>query len=93
MLYWRKFDANEHAVRQSEGPKMVSLKGKNMLFNLTNDLSEAHAEIPPNSVSSKTIEAKYTSWENSMMDPVFLGLGEDKAYNTMHPDRFERKKN
>ncbi|WP_242155656.1 sulfatase-like hydrolase/transferase [Aestuariivivens sediminis] len=92
-VFWRKFDANEHAVRQSEGPKMVSLKGKNMLFNLANDLSEAHAEIPPNSVSSKTIEAKYTSWENSMMDPVFLGLGEDKAYNTMHPDRFERKKN
>ena len=91
-LFWRKFDANEHAIRQSDGAKMVSLNDKSMLFDLTTDLSEAHAEIDPHGPDSESIEAEYSSWDSNMMDPIFMGLQEDKAYSAMHPDRFERKK-
>jgi hypothetical protein len=29
-------------------------------------------------------------WESKVIDPIFMGLGDDDKYNELNPDRFKR---
>tara|TARA_R110002096_G_scaffold7821_4_gene33424 strand:- start:9914 stop:11332 length:1419 start_codon:yes stop_codon:yes gene_type:complete len=91
VLFWRKFDANKHAARNSTGEKIVVFEDTNMLFNLEQDISETTNLINTEPTTFEYLQNKYDEWKNDMLNPVFLGLGEDSEYNKLHPDRFIKK--
>lgn len=92
-LFWRKFDANKYATRNSTGEKILISKDSSMLFNLENDISENNNLIKSKSKSFENLHIKYNEWKNDILDPVFFGLSKDSEYNQLHPDRYDRKNN
>jgi hypothetical protein len=92
-LFWRKFDANDYACRDLDGEKIAFRKGNIMLFDLKNDISEKNNLIDIKPQSFDFLKNIYINWESEMLDPIFLGLGEDSEYSKLHPDRFIRKNN
>lgn len=92
-LFWRKFDANNFAMRDSTGDKIVFSKGNNMLFNLQEDLSETENLIDIKPESFNDLKRRYDDWKNNMLNPIFLGLNKNKAYNKLHPNRFVKEHN
>ncbi|WP_167605744.1 sulfatase-like hydrolase/transferase [Maribellus sediminis] len=89
-LFWRKFDAQDYAVRQGDDKLLIKADSKNMLFNLTDDISEENnlEEQRPDRVLQLTKE--FQNWNRNMKDPIFMGLSQDKKYNELHPERFEK---
>ncbi|KJF43963.1 sulfatase-like hydrolase/transferase [Draconibacterium sediminis] len=89
-LFWRKFDAQDYAVRQGDDKLLIKADSKNMLFNLTNDISEENnlEEQKPDRILQLTKE--FQNWNRNMKDPIFMGLSQDKKYNELHPERFEK---
>ena len=86
-LYWRKFDAQEFAVRSGDF-KIIRKKGasENLLFNLSSDISESK---PIESAAVEhSLNTLYTKWNTNLLDPVFLGLRQNNQYNQLHPNRF-----
>lgn len=88
VLYWRKFDQKNTAVRKGDH-KLVSDNDSAYLFNLENDMGEENnlMEIEMN----LQLQEAYNKWEKELMDPVFLGLNQNSEYNLIHPDRFLKK--
>jgi len=89
-LYWRKFDSRAYAVRNGDF-KLVNAKGKSdEIYNLKNDIGET--EMLKNDSALAQLLKEQKQWDSKMMDPVFLGLRQNKAYNKLHPDRFVLEK-
>jgi len=89
-LFWRKFDKKAYAVRNKE-MKLVNAQGStDELYNITNDIGEHNQVNAPDKM--KGLLKKKDEWTSQMMDPVFLGLSQNKEYNKLHPDRFELEK-
>jgi arylsulfatase A-like enzyme len=89
LLWWRKFDHNQFAIRNSKGEKFVKSKSNTHLFDLKSNISEVGKEALGNEILQQTLLLKYTDWEKQMLDPVFLGLMQDKEYSQLNPNRFE----
>ncbi|MGK0253378.1 MAG: arylsulfatase A-like enzyme [Mariniflexile sp.] len=89
-LFWRKFDQNDYACRSSKGDKIVVNKNNQMLFNLSQDLSESTNLIEKDTEIFKNLLVHYNDWNAQMVDPIFEGLGDDKAYNEKNPNRFKQ---
>jgi arylsulfatase A-like enzyme len=87
-LYWRKFDQNKVACRNSDGDKLIIHNDQQMLFNLKQDVSETTNLIEKDNKIFQTLQANYKNWNSQMLDPVFLGLGDDNEYNQKHPNRY-----
>lgn len=87
-LYWRKFDQDKVACRNSDGDKLIIHNEQQMLFNLKQDVSETINLIEKDNKIFQTLQANYKNWNSQMLDPVFLGLGDDKEYNQKHPNRY-----
>lgn len=86
-LFWRKFDAGAYAIRSGD-LKWVNEKGeKDEVFNLSSDIGE-RAPLGMGAPYDRLIQ-QYRTWSARMIDPVFLGLSQNEAYNQLHPDRFE----
>lgn len=92
-LFWRKFDQNKVACRNSDGYKWIVNKDEHMLFNLVEDISEATNLIQRDNEIFKTLQANYKNWNSQMSDPIFDGLGDDKEYNKKHPNRYIKQNN
>lgn len=90
-LFWRKFDQNKVACRNSNGDKMIVHKDEQMLFNLKEDISETTNLIEKDNDIFQTLQASYQNWNSQMSDPIFYGLGDDKEYNEKHPNRFNKQ--
>lgn len=89
-LFWRKYDSNSFAVRAND-MKLVSMNGGvEELYHIKNDISE---ENPLTDISqhNKLKEAS-EEWIGQLMNPIFLGLIQNDAYNELHPDRFVLEK-
>ncbi|MEN8247382.1 MAG: sulfatase-like hydrolase/transferase [Bacteroidota bacterium] len=85
-LYWRKYDQKRYAIRGSN-MKLVNANGKNdELYNLSVDIGEK-TQIK-DSVVYNELKKLHDLWQNQNIDPVFLGLGQDKEYNKKNPERF-----
>lgn len=93
-LYWRNFDRGRVAIRTADS-KMILEKEIGQLFDIQSDLSESKNVISADLFRKNSLSAKIDQWKMLLMDPVFLGLLEDKEYSRLHPDRFtpEIKKN
>ncbi|WP_445738275.1 sulfatase-like hydrolase/transferase [Mariniflexile sp.] len=89
-FFWRKFDTNDYAARNDVGNKIVVQKEKNMLFDLRNDISEKNNLIDKNPETFKQVQNAYDIWKSHMIDPIFMGLGQDSEYDQSNPDRFTK---
>ncbi|PQV48394.1 arylsulfatase A-like enzyme [Jejuia pallidilutea] len=92
-MFWRKFDAHNFATRDSFGNKMIFIKANNMLFNLKQNISETENLIETHPETFNHLKQKYDDWKSKMLDPIFLGLNTNEAYNKTHPNRFVRDNN
>jgi len=87
-LFWRKFDQEAYAVRMGDD-KMVRYKTEqDELYNLRTDISEEKALAVENHSQYDTLKNAYQAWESELLDPLFLGLLQDKRYTKENPDRF-----
>tara|TARA_R110002051_G_scaffold319452_1_gene403537 strand:+ start:7301 stop:8716 length:1416 start_codon:yes stop_codon:yes gene_type:complete len=91
-LYWRKFDADNHALRNNKGDKIVMIKEKSMLFNLNTDISETNNLIHKQKEVFEHLEETYQNWNSQMLDPIFMGLLQDSKYSKSHPNRYKKLK-
>tara|TARA_R110002126_G_scaffold72364_1_gene180918 strand:+ start:102502 stop:103908 length:1407 start_codon:yes stop_codon:yes gene_type:complete len=89
-LFWRKYDANKHATRNAKGDKIVFIKEETKLFDLKTNISEKERFLLQNEEISNELSNKYQEWESTLKNPIFLGLGEDKEYNSKHPNRYKK---
>jgi len=89
-LFWRKFDQDNYSCRNNMGEKIIVNKNDQMLFNLSQDISETHNFIDNGTEIFNALFSIYKNWNSQMMDPVFLGLGDDYEYNKKNPNRFNR---
>ena len=60
-----------------------------MFFDLKNDLSESINIKDSLSESFNFLNSKIQEWNESNLDPIFLGLKDNKMYNKLNPDRFK----
>ncbi|MFV0606397.1 MAG: sulfatase-like hydrolase/transferase [Niabella sp.] len=86
-LYWRQFDKNSIAIRDGNYKYVTEDGVLDELFNLDNDISEAHPLT--DSKKLQALKDLHKKWDTKNSDPVFLGLSQDGQYNKEHPDRFK----
>jgi len=86
-LFWRMYDKDALAVREGDFKYLINKKGYQRLFNLNADISETE-NIEDDSKVDELSEL-FNQWNRKNLDPVFLGLLENKTYNELHPDRYE----
>ncbi len=91
LLFWRKFDQENYAIRNSSGDKIIGLKHGVKLFNLNENIGEDDTLIQNNTESLNELKNQYEKWNSQMITPVFLGLGYDKEYGEKHPNRFKKQ--
>lgn len=89
-LFWRKSDSNNYACRGNEGEKIVVKNNEQMIFNLNQDLSESNNLIENDDELFKNLLSQYKEWNAQMLNPVFEGLENDKAYSEKNPNRYNR---
>jgi len=89
-LFWRKFDAQNHAVRNDMEKKIVVIKNDTMLFNLGSDISESNNLIETTPEDFKQLEKTYQNWNSQMLDPIFMGLGQDSEYSKSNLNRYKK---
>jgi len=91
-LFWRKFDADNHAIRNNQGEKVVMIKEKSMLFYLDKDISETTNLIHSQKELFKQLEETYQNWNSKMLNPIFMGLLQDSKYTKLNPNRYKKLK-
>lgn len=91
-LFWRKFDADNHAIRNNKGEKVVMIKEKSMLFDLDKDISETTNLIHSQKELFKQLEETYQNWNSKMLNPIFMGLLQDSKYTKLNPNRYKKLK-
>lgn len=88
-LYWRNYKANKFAIRTLDS-KQIMKEDEIYLFDIQKDISEKVNLAVNQEKRVKAIELLIKKWEKSLMDPIFLGLSEEKKYSELHPDRFNK---
>lgn len=70
---------------------LVGCKTKNdsMFFNLENDIFELINIIDSLSESFNFLNSKIQEWNESNLNPIFLGLKDNEFYNKLNPNRFK----
>lgn len=89
-LFWRKFDPQNYAIRNRTGDKILVWNDHNRLFNLEENIREDNTKTQQDSLLAHDLRQAYVEWNSQMVDPTFLGLGEDKQYSAKHPNRFQK---
>lgn len=91
-LFWRKFDAKEFAVIEASGTKLLIRKKDSLLFQLNEDIGESQNLFQERKETAAKLKNEYMNWNSEMIEPTFMGLLQNKEYNTFHPARFKNKK-
>ena len=68
--------------------KLLIRKSDTMLFDMMHDLSETLNLKDSLSREVDLLEKEIQKWNKFNLDPVFMGLKDNKRYNELHPDRF-----
>ena len=89
MLFWRRWDQDYKAARAGE-TKYVDEDNEIQLYNLQNDLGETNNQAGLDAENLQKLESAFETWNSELIDPVFMGLGQNKEYDKLHPDRFKR---
>ena len=99
-LFWRN---NGHQPPQEDGTrpryitwalrtldhKLLIRRNDSMLFDLENDISESINIKDSLSENFNFLNSKIKEWNESNLDPIFLGLKDNKLYNKLNPNRFK----
>lgn len=88
-LLWRIHDRGEVAIRQIND-KLIIGDGEPQLFDLKADLGETHNKGVTPTELFQQLEQEQQEWLSNMKPPAFLGLGQNKEYDELNPDRFKR---
>lgn len=88
-LYWRNYDTQKFAIRTINS-KQILKKDETYLFDIQKDIAEKINLAATQAERVKALENMIKTWEKSLMDPIFMGLSEDKKYSELHPDRFNK---
>jgi arylsulfatase A-like enzyme len=88
-LFWRKFDAQDFAVRNGNQKMVIKKGGEKMLFDLEKDISEENDVSAERNDQTEILSSEIKKWESETVPPKFLGLSQDKEYNALNPDRFK----
>ena len=88
-LFWRKFDQQQFAVRQGN-TKLIEYPDSMQVFDLQQDLAEQSSLHETEGETLQALQQLQTEWKTQIIDPIFMGLSQNKAYNKLHPNRFER---
>jgi hypothetical protein len=93
--YQDRFGFSRNPLLAPKDSTMILEKEIGQLFDIQSDLSESKNVISADLLRKNSLSEKIDQWKMLLMDPVFLGLLEDKEYSRLHPDRFtpEIKKN
>lgn len=86
-IYWRNFDRNRFTIRTPDS-KMIMEAEAEYLFDIQSDLSESKNLIGTDITLKNKLSERIEQWKKLLMDPLFLGLLEEKEYNLRNPDRF-----
>lgn len=89
-LYWRKFDQDAYAVRQGDFKLVRYNSDEDELYNVEEDISETNLLPTADQENYSRLRKTYADWNDQLIDPVFLGLMQDKEYSRQHPNRFRR---
>jgi arylsulfatase A-like enzyme len=90
VLFWRKFDAKDYAVRKGNEKLVIRKNSEKMLFNLEQDIPEQNNLISIQERQFNQLSEHLIKWESEMQKPKFKGLMQDSEYNAEHPNRFKR---
>jgi arylsulfatase A-like enzyme len=75
-LFWRKFDADERAIRQANAKLTTGIKNSGKeLFDIETDIGEKYNFASKNKEAVKMLEEAHEAWEAEMIEPAFPGLG------------------
>ncbi|GAA0877316.1 hypothetical protein GCM10009119_02840 [Algoriphagus jejuensis] len=88
-LYWRNHDANKFAIRTVDS-KQIMQKDEIYLFDIQKDISEKVNLAASQAERVRAVEKLIEQWKTTLMEPLFMGLSEDKKYSELHPDRFNK---
>ncbi|MFV0565140.1 MAG: sulfatase-like hydrolase/transferase [Flavobacteriaceae bacterium] len=89
-LFWRGFDANKFAVRNSNGDKLLNQDGEKELYDLNADISEESNLVNASLDKTETLNTAVMQWNSKNLDPLFKGLKQNREYDNENPDRFKR---
>jgi len=59
-----------------------------MLFDLNKDISEQNNMSSARNERVSQLSAGLKKWESKVIDPIFMGLGDNEKYNAKNPGRF-----
>jgi arylsulfatase A-like enzyme len=90
VLFWRKFDAQDYAVRKGNEKLVIRKNSEKMLFSLEQDIPEQNNLISAQEHQFNQLSEDLKKWESKMEHPKFKGLMQDSEYNAEHPNRFKR---
>ena len=90
-LFWRKFDAKDYAVRNGDEKMILKGSSETLLFDLGKDISEQNNLSSNKNERIRQLSADLKKWESKVIDPIFMGLGDDDKYNEANPARFEKQ--
>ncbi len=86
-LYWRMYDKDAYAIRNSEHKLLFDKNGNLKVFKISTDISEATPI--QDSVLHNQLQEQYDEWNLKNEEPRFLGLMQNRKYNAIHPERYE----
>ena len=89
-LFWRIYDKQHLAVRSGDD-KLIVTADSSAVYDLHRDIQESINLSNPDSKRNIQLNNELNHWQNQLMEPSFLGLGQNDEYNRLHPERFERK--
>jgi arylsulfatase A-like enzyme len=87
-LFWRNYDQGIVAVRTENNKIVVTKSNQDELFNSMNDISEKTNLVNQDRKTFDQLMQQWKVWNKELMDPIFLGLTQEKEYNPLNPKRF-----
>ena len=90
-FFWRNFDKKTLAVRSADFKLVKEGTHADFLFRITADSGETQNLLPEDSTVAGELQRQWERWAAELMDPVFLGLLQDKEYSKLRKDRFEHQ--
>ncbi len=88
-LFWRNFDQKRWAVRSKDKKAIVQTDKEDFLFLIKSDAGETNNAAGESLAIMGGLQAEVKNWNNQLIDPIFLGLLQDKAYSQTHPNRYK----
>lgn len=82
-LFWRHFNKNSYAIINKDEKKMMILKDSSFLYDLKKEINEKTNLLDNEKTLENDLNEARVTWEKGMIDPIFLGLGQEEEYKKL----------